>query len=326
MVKKTSHSSALLTLAVGLGVGITLASIYISGLSHDGIVVEAEGGSGQCDQQYNACLQARGSNCEQSWQSCMQKCQIGGGVVGACNQDPECQLHCTESATSQGGRISCCEGGPKHQNSCPNQVDGKCNPKQTQLGGDQQSGGQQGQGQGEGKMPELPKPPGGGGGSGGGQQPQNSADCTQWTQTEGCQKSGVSDALLNGLSGQQTESTQANTGNSSDNQNPLQKLWSWVTGGSDQTSSPAPSENTNTDSGSSAVSQSVSSGSAQISGTSGDAQASQPSTVAAFSGSGSVTGFAPSGSSGASSGLFTAASQILSGISVTLQNIWNSLF
>lgn len=114
------------------------------------LFVGAEGASGQCDSEYKSCISRKQSGCEQRWQGCMSKCNVGGGAVGSCNKDPECQLHCTESATSQGGRISCCEGGPKHQNSCPNKVDGNCEPKKTDGG--------------EGKMPELPKPPPGGGG------------------------------------------------------------------------------------------------------------------------------------------------------------------
>lgn len=131
------------------------------------LFVAAEGSSGQCDSQYNSCLQAKRSGCEQQWQACMSKCNVGGGAVGSCNKDPECQLHCTESATSQGGRLSCCDGGPKHQNACPNKVDGNCEPKKTEGG----EGG---------KPPELPKPPQGGGGGGGG--------APQATSTEACGK------------------------------------------------------------------------------------------------------------------------------------------
>lgn len=130
----------------------------------------AEGASGPCDSAYNACLKAKGSDCEGPWQRCMAKCNVGGGAVGSCNKDPECQLHCTESATSQGGKLSCCDGGPKHQNSCPNKVDGNCEPKKPEGG--------------EGKMPELPKPPQGGGGSGGG--------TPSATTTEDCDKGATS--------------------------------------------------------------------------------------------------------------------------------------
>ncbi len=133
-------------------------------------LVAAEGGSGQCDSQYNSCLKAKRSGCEQQWQSCMSKCNVGGGAVGSCNKDPECQLHCTESATSQGGRISCCEGGPKHQNSCPNKVDGNCEPKKTEGG----EGG---------KPPEFPKPPQGGGGGGGSPAATSTAECDETATT-----------------------------------------------------------------------------------------------------------------------------------------------
>ncbi|MHB1086153.1 MAG: hypothetical protein ACYCZ0_00200, partial [Minisyncoccota bacterium] len=53
------------------------------------------------------------------------------------------------------------KGGARHVNSCPDEVDGKCNPQKKELG---KEGEQKG---GEPKMPELPKPPeskdGGGG-------------------------------------------------------------------------------------------------------------------------------------------------------------------
>lgn len=62
----------------------------------------------------------------------MGKCST---AANACNMIPECQTYCTESATSQGGLSTCCKGGPKigpHMpNPCPDEVDGKCNPKKT---------------------------------------------------------------------------------------------------------------------------------------------------------------------------------------------------
>ncbi len=145
------------------------------------LFANAEGASGQCDSQYNSCLSQKKSGCEQQWQGCMSKCNVGGGAVGSCNKDPECQLHCTESATSQGGRISCCEAGPKHQNSCPNKVDGNCEPKKTEGG--------------EGKMPELPKPPQGGGGE---SQPSQ----------EDCAQSATSTHLVQGTSSTTVDSEQ----------------------------------------------------------------------------------------------------------------------
>ncbi len=103
------------------------------------------------------------AQCEQEFQKCVlvdNKCKDKTGISGGqtCNKAPDCQTHCTESATGKGAILDCCKGGAKHVNSCPDEVDGKCNPQKKELGkeGEQKGG-----------MPELPKPPeskdGGGG-------------------------------------------------------------------------------------------------------------------------------------------------------------------
>jgi hypothetical protein len=83
----------------------------------------------QCEQEFQACVRARRTGCEQNFQRCvLRKCPNN---PLSCARLPECEAHCTESATSQGGIQSCCEGGPKHVNSCPNKIDGNCRPRQT---------------------------------------------------------------------------------------------------------------------------------------------------------------------------------------------------
>ncbi len=270
----------------------------------------AEGGSGQCDSQYDSCMSARRSGCEQQWQGCMSKCSVGGGAVGACNKDPECQLHCTEAATSQGGKLSCCEGGPKHQNSCPNKVDGNCAPKKTEGG--------------EGKMPELPKPPPGGGGGGAPPVATSTAGCgkgaTSTPSGQPCppQAGGLGNYFNNIFSNGTTsvaDTVQSKLSSAAD------KLSSFLFGVQPE-SNTATSTGAQGSGGESAVT--VPTGGTQLTPKVIQAQPISGSNNA-NSPSGQVTGFGVQGAvASEQSGMMKAIGETLSGIGVTLRNLLSS--
>lgn len=90
-----------------------------------------------CDAAYDKCVAsgASPSACKGQWTACLSgQCAVGGNI---CNQDPECQMYCTEEGTSTGGKISCCSGGPQmgpHMpNPCPDKIDGKCEAKMPEM-------------------------------------------------------------------------------------------------------------------------------------------------------------------------------------------------
>ena len=265
----------------------------------------AEGASGQCDSAFNACKSRGDSGCEQQWQGCMSKCNVGGGAVGSCNKDPECQLHCTESATSQGGRLSCCEGGPKHQNSCPNKVDGNCEPKKTEGG--------------EGKMPELPKPPQGCGGGEPKPEEQCEKNATTTKSGQPCPEktSGVSDYLSGIFS---TGSTSTVVGSvQSTLSSAADKLSSFLFGNDTKSTtktSGGASENTGTPT--------VPSGGTQLAPQVVQATPIGSSSENAGAPSAVVTGFGQNTSSAEQSGIIKAIGETLSGIGVTLRNLLSS--
>jgi hypothetical protein len=150
-----------------------VGSAGVYGAQSQSSMVAAAAGGGTCEPKFKQCMQQdvpkkkkTAAQCEQEFQKCVlqdNKCKDKTGISGGqtCNKAPDCQTHCTESATGKGAILDCCKGGAKHVNSCPDEVDGKCNPQKKELG---KEGGQKG---GEPKMPELPKPPeskdGGGG-------------------------------------------------------------------------------------------------------------------------------------------------------------------
>lgn len=66
-----------------------------------------------------------------AWSHCVQrKCRPSNNRCSAYN---DCQRYCTEAATTWGGIISCCLGGPKRTNSCTDLVDGRCNPERLRI-------------------------------------------------------------------------------------------------------------------------------------------------------------------------------------------------
>lgn len=97
--------------------------------------------TGSCEESYKTCLKnapisasaelavSGAQACESAWKACVtKKCVTGSpsGGVKQCVKDPDCESSCTENATSQGGLLDCCLGGPQHNNSCPKKIDGKC--------------------------------------------------------------------------------------------------------------------------------------------------------------------------------------------------------
>jgi len=98
------------------------------------LAAAAASASGQCEQKYKQCMsdpkQTDKQKCESDWKTCVgKKCVAKDtATVDTCPNDSDCEMSCTESATSQKGLLSCCKGGPKHNNSCRKEIDGKCNP------------------------------------------------------------------------------------------------------------------------------------------------------------------------------------------------------
>ncbi len=120
-----------------IGIGAAIAGVFLGmGIvyldTRDDQTLAVYAASGSCQQLEDACKSKPGAteaSCHSVWLNCMNpKCNLPGTGAGQCNKDPECQAACTESATSQGGKISCCKGGPQHNNQCKDEVDGKCNP------------------------------------------------------------------------------------------------------------------------------------------------------------------------------------------------------
>ena len=93
---------------------------------------------GQCTYYYQKCVndptqtQETKQRCDWLWGVCVQRKCGESSLVGfsrQCPKDPDCETACTEAASSVKGLLSCCLGGPKHNNSCPKQIDGKCNSR-----------------------------------------------------------------------------------------------------------------------------------------------------------------------------------------------------
>lgn len=248
----------------------------------------------------------------------MKKCEVGGGAVGSCNKDPECQLHCTESATSEGGKLSCCEGGPKHQNSCPNKIDGKCEPKKPEGEG--------------GKPPEMPKPPQGGGGGGGAPAATSTEGCatvealttsTAGTSTPGSkpcpQEGGTLGSYFSNIFSTQNGGVAGSVQNTLSNA--ADKLSSFLFG-TEPTPS-ASSESAINTPGAGTAPTTPSGTSVQL--TPQVIQTQPVSSGAAGSPSAAVTGFGSTqNESSQQSGMLTAISETLTGIGVTLKNLLSS--
>lgn len=221
--------AALVGVALGIGV------VYVDGYGDGELAVHAQGG-GSCKQQEDACRSANPySVCHAKWVQCVtQKCSIGGTGAGQCSQDPDCQNSCTEESTSTGGKISCCSGAPIHDNPCKDKVDGKCNPKPTELGGKEMPmmpmmGGMPPM------LPMLPMPmpkpdmP----------MPMPAGDeCTKEPKPAHCD-SGTSKGLLDSFKDMFSPSSQTAEGESKPSV--LSKLTSFITGGSSDPTTPVPS-------------------------------------------------------------------------------------
>lgn len=150
-----------------MGGTVVLGSAFAARSLQIASAASAAKGTSPCEKKYQQCIkdkkQKDKSKCERDFQNCHKKCkpsQKGGKIT--CPKDPDCQLDCTEASSSKTGLISCCQSGPKHKNSCPDKVDGKCNPKPGKMpkgmGKQPQKQGQGGQGDEKG-MPQIPMPP-----------------------------------------------------------------------------------------------------------------------------------------------------------------------
>lgn len=103
-----------------------------------GVGLTAPVKGGECEHAYQLCMknprQKDKSVCESTWHQCVsKKCSEPEGGL-QCKKDLDCELSCTEAATTMGGfdRPSpCCKGGPKHNNQCRKKVDESCVVKPT---------------------------------------------------------------------------------------------------------------------------------------------------------------------------------------------------
>jgi hypothetical protein len=319
------HPLSIGVLATVIGVALGVSVVYLD--QKEAVPVHAQG-SGACQQQEEACMktnnQGHTAACHSQWVQCItNKCVGSGGAAGQCNQDPECQSSCTESATSQGGKISCCDGGPKHGNTCRDKVDGQCNPKQTELGKEKGKG-EESKG---GEMPKLPEMPKGGGG-----EPKPKTDpCAAGASSSECKStqtpSGVS-GFLNNLFGNTSETETGTNSISSTLQSAASKLQAFLSG----ESTPAPTETSEVNNPTEATVTPVTPSAAQagqIASQTGGAQQGSATAQGGTQGVGStVTGFGSGASTetNETSGIMTAISQTLAGIRVTLRNLFGGLF
>jgi hypothetical protein len=97
------------------------------------VAAAAESQRGHCEQLYQLCIAYASPHqkdqCETPWKECVsRKCDVltSLGNSLSCPKDLDCESSCTESASSQKGLLSCCTGGPQHNNRCPKQIDSKC--------------------------------------------------------------------------------------------------------------------------------------------------------------------------------------------------------
>lgn len=130
----------LLTRAFALLIAVTAVSFTGPSFQDPTQLVAAVGvySVGQCQQTYQGCMNAPtesrvpGFACEIAWRVCVsKKCKAEDADLGQqCPKDADCESSCTEAATSKQGLLpgGCCYGGPKHNNSCPKLIDGKCSP------------------------------------------------------------------------------------------------------------------------------------------------------------------------------------------------------
>lgn len=320
MVKTPEHRLSIGVIAVAVGISLGIGVVYLD--QRETAPVHAQG-SGSCQQVEESCgkinNQGHSATCHSQWVQCMtNKCMGGAGAVGQCVQDPECQASCTESATSQGGKISCCDGGPKHGNTCRDKVDGKCNPKQTEL----EKGKEEGKG---GEMPKLPEMPKGGGGG----EPKPKEPCAANASSSECKStqtpSGVSGFLSNLFgSNSNTESAGTNTVSGA-LQSAASKLQSFLSG---ESTPAATLENTGTTNPTEAVVTPVTPSASQAGQITSQAGSSQQGATNAGGTQGvgsTVTGFG----SGVQADTNTQTGPILAAIkSVTarIQSILSSLF
>ncbi|OGG79213.1 hypothetical protein A3A39_03880 [Candidatus Kaiserbacteria bacterium RIFCSPLOWO2_01_FULL_54_13] len=172
----TAPVVALLAVTFLVSAGLGMAGFSI--VSRTGQVAAAAAGQGECEPEYQKCLKAnpkQKDKCENEFQQCVlinrecvytKEAPAGGKDNFACNKNADCQIHCTESWTSNkkgSGSLVCCKGGAKHVNPCRDEVDGKCVsgpykgvPKdQAQPPLDGKDKGKEGGGMP--KMPEMPK-------------------------------------------------------------------------------------------------------------------------------------------------------------------------
>lgn len=311
------HPLSIGVLATVVGVALGIGVVYLDQKEAAPVLAQ---GSGSCTQREQACVSGGTpySTCHSQWVQCMtSKCMGGAGAVGQCVQDAECQASCTESATSQGGKISCCDGGPKHGNTCRDKVDGKCNPKQTEL----EKGKEEGKG---GEMPKLPEMPKGGGG-----EPKPKEPCAENASSSECRSSqtpsGVSGFLSNLFgTNSNTESTGTNTVSNA-LQSAASKLQSFLSG---ESAPAATSENSGSTNPTEAVVTPVTpsaSQAGQITSQPGSSQQGAANSGGAQGVGSTVTGFG----SGVQADVNTQSGPIVAamkGIVTRIQSILSSLF
>lgn len=124
----------LYSFAVLFATGI-IASAYTVPNSASQIAAAAAAKSGTCEKTYQNCISQNAANsavCDDQWKKCINaKCLRTESKYQfqQCSRDPDCLTSCTQWATSKTGLVSCCFGGPQHNNTCPQKVDKQCNPE-----------------------------------------------------------------------------------------------------------------------------------------------------------------------------------------------------
>lgn len=94
---------------------------------------------GVCEKAYRICLTQNKTDsaaCSDEWKKCINaKClRIESKYeLQNCSSDPDCLSSCTQFATSKTGLVSCCFGGPQHNNSCSKRIDTKCVPPDAEF-------------------------------------------------------------------------------------------------------------------------------------------------------------------------------------------------
>lgn len=125
-----------LTLALSLAIGVIVVVAASDSASQANTAASANAAKtqskvGACEKAFRRCV-LKGTvalqQCENTWKKCVEKKCVAKktGKNASCPADADCESSCTEAVRSDFGLVSCCVGGPEHDNFCPKMIDGKC--------------------------------------------------------------------------------------------------------------------------------------------------------------------------------------------------------